>query len=189
MPREIEIKLRLADREALRRRLASAGAACRGLEVETNCLFDADDARLRSAGCALRVRKADELGGGGGSTTTLTFKGPRAGGPIRSREELETTVADAATLIRILEALGYRRRIAYEKRRETWTLGAAEITIDELPGLGFFCEIEADSADAVEGLRDRLGFAAADVVPETYVELAARHGVERGGVRVLSFDD
>jgi adenylate cyclase class 2 len=187
MPREIEIKVRLEDREGLRERLTALGGRFLGLEHETNAIFDTVDGRLRRAGCGLRIRQATLLKNE--VTVTLTFKGPRRAGAIKDREELETRVEDAHAAIAILERLGFQRWVVYEKRRETWMLDDAEVTIDELPQIGLFVEIEGATAESVDALRRRLGFSDEALVHQSYVELAATEGVERDGARYLRFGE
>lgn len=175
--REVEIKLKLRDPPALRSRLRALAARCAGTVLEYNAIFDTRDARLRRQGRGLRVRQTRPAHAAGPTECRLTFKGPREPGEqVRARQELETDVGSATIVTRILEQLGFAPRIEYEKARESWTLDDCEIVIDQLPRLGWFCEIEGPAPDAVLAMRSRLGFSADDQAPETYVELAARHG-------------
>jgi len=198
MGTEIEIKLRLADPAGLRERLAVCGASPTGRVLETNTLFDTPDEALRAADSALRVRRTAPLQAaerlpradqsGGPASAWLTFKGPRSGTGLRSREELETQVREADALLAILARLGLTERVIYEKRRETWRLEGCEVALDELPRLGTFVEIEGPDEQAVRELRSRLGLEHAEGLDVTYVELAVRHGVQRpDGVRELRF--
>ena len=62
---------------------------------------------------------------------------------IFRRFEAEVVVSDFETMDVILRRLGYVVSLIYEKYRATYTLGDAEIVLDELP-YGNFTEIEAD---------------------------------------------
>jgi adenylate cyclase class 2 len=192
MGREIEVKLRLDDPAALRARLRTAGGKAQATVLEVNRIFDAADGALRRRGCALRVREATPAVGEApatpGARATLTYKGPKQGGEFKSREELETAVDDPVAVVAMLERLGFVEKIVYEKRREAWDVGACEIVIDEMPGLGWFAEIEGPSEEAVRACRTRLGLDGASVVTESYVELAARHGTARDGGVHLRFE-
>lgn len=196
MAREIEIKFRVGDPEALRARLTAAGAAPRSVSFEINHILDTAQRELLGRGCGLRVRESrplESLGGGRGdpqqARAVLTFKGPREPGRIKVREELETPVGSAAGALAILGALGYREVIRYEKRRELWRLGECDVTIDAMPGLGLFGEIEGPSPAVLEQVRERLRVAESDLVPESYVSIAAKHGkIAPGGARRLLFD-
>lgn len=191
--REVEAKYRLPDPAALRLALAGAGAALQAHEAEENTILDTPEARLRGLGAALRVRVARPLGGGV-PVSRLTYKGPKdpgelAGG-IRAREELELEVrSDGPALLRLLARLGFHPQLAYEKRRETWRFGDCLVTLDELPRLGWFAEIEAPDAAAVRRCQAALAIDAATAVPETYVELTARHGrPQPDGTSALRFE-
>jgi adenylate cyclase class 2 len=202
---EIEAKFRLADPKAIRRRLDQLGVQSGERVLETNRIFDTPDERLRNADCGLRIRQSEPLepspashgrvrpphdrGGSNDRPALLTYKGPRRAGDLKSREELETAIGRPATLIAILERLGFRQVIIYQKRRQTWHLGECEVALDELPRLGWWLEIEGLDAAVVEQARDRLGLADAPLVRETYVEMAAAHGrADAGGCRWLVFD-
>src|SRR5512143_1192761 len=109
--REIEIKLAVASAEEGRRLLRRAGLRVTRRRVfESNVVFDDARGTLRRAKSLLRVREA----GGHG---LLTYKGPATVTRYKSREELETTLEDAATAHVILERLGYRPVFRYEKFR------------------------------------------------------------------------
>lgn len=188
MPEELEIKLRLRDVPGLQRRLRDAHAVRVGSGTEVNWILDADDGRLRDAGCGLRVRTAMPTDSAQERRVTLTFKGPRSSHELKQREELETEVGDAGPILAILDRLGFTPRVAYEKRRETWELDECEVVIDEMPELGHFVEIEGTSPAVIGRMRQRLGLNNEPVVQETYVELAAQHGArDRSGCLWLRF--
>jgi len=188
LSREIEIKIRLDDPGPLRTRLGESGAARHTHGLETNRIFDTPDRRLLAGDCGLRIRESRPLDGGSPLQPTLTFKGPRDPGAVKSREEFETPVADAQTLADILQRLGFREVIRYEKRRETWRLDDCAVCLDELPRLGWYVEIEGPGTEAVEAARSQLNLTDRPPLRETYVELAADHGdVDPTGRRLLLF--
>ena len=172
---EIEKKYRL-DRELWERlpaRLAASGARESGVEeFEENTLYGGQglDPRRR----VLRLRRA-----GGRAVFTYKERDATRDAVKRQREE-ETEVSDAAALAAILDALGYRPALVYEKRRTTWQLGGAEVVLDELP-FGLFAEIEGEEQEILEAER-LLGLGAAEAEHLSYPALTLRHGTERGGV-------
>lgn len=172
---EIEKKYRLPREreEELRRRLVRIAAAERGHEVfEENTIYDGPglDPHRR----VLRLRRA-------GARAILTFKERYySESAIKHQREEETEVSDAAALAAILEAIGYRRALVYEKRRSTWTVAGAEVVLDELP-FGLFMEIEGTEDEIVEAER-LLGLEDAEAEHAPYPELTARHGKESDGV-------
>ena len=89
----------------------------------------------------------------------LTFKGPASfDGGVKARLELESGVDAPETVLALLDALGYRPRFRYEKRRTPWRFADPArplVVVDETP-LGLFAEIEGE-ADAVRALAAELG--------------------------------
>jgi adenylate cyclase class 2 len=174
MPIEVEKKYRLTDaqRDLIVRRLAEIGAKHEGQVFEENLLFDG--AALKGRNCVLRLRRV-------AGKAILTFKErlPGTSATKRQREE-ETPVQDGDTMQTILADLGYRPKVVYEKKRETWRLGAAEIVIDELP-FGLFMEIEGSETE-IENTENAL--AIADLIAETatYPQLAAISGTLQGSI-------
>ncbi len=172
---EIEKKYRLArgEVEPLRRRLVAEGAeGGSGAEFEENVIYTGPglDPGLR----VLRLRRK-------GARAVFTFKErDLSGSPVKRQREEETEVTDAAALAAILEALGYRPALVYEKRRETWRLAGTEVVIDELP-FGLFVEIEGEEADILKAEK-LLGLEGDAGVQEPYPTLTLRHGVEKDGV-------
>lgn len=202
MGTEIEYKFRLADAAPYRARLTALGAAFIERVRQLDRMLDAADRRLLAAGCGLRVRETWVLPAAAETTSAaapngphasrgtacVTFKGPRQAGPLKTREELETPVDDGATLRTVFARLGFEEVIRYEKRREVWHLNPCVVTLDELPDLGWWLEIEGPAPAAVEHVRSQLGLAQVAPAPETYVELAAQHGRSvEDGRRVLTF--
>jgi adenylate cyclase class 2 len=169
---EVEIKYRLdgpADHERLRTALAALDARPLPVQHEQNLLFDTAGRKLRREKAMLRLRVLD-----GGPRAKITFKGPaRYDGPIKSRREIETDIADAATIRILLEALGYQVTLAYEKEREAWRLGETEIALDTL-AFGYFCEIEGP-VDEITDLARRLELDDARAESRGYAALMARH--------------
>jgi len=172
MPIEIEKKYRLDTRTLERVRLAlrRVGAACLGSEFEENTLYQTDTIDLKRA--VLRVRRTPER-------TVLTYKERLPSeSDIKHQEEDETEVSDADALEKILVRLGCTPAVVYEKRRETWELGSAEIVLDELP-FGWFMEIEAE-VDEIRRVEAALGIDDLPTETETYPRLTLKHGVKTG---------
>src|SRR3984957_5406198 len=115
MPREIEIKFRVADVRALARRLRAAGFRLVTPRTdEINTLYDLPGDVLRARRELLRLRKY-------GSVWTLTHKSGGKKGRHSSRVELETGVADGKKMDAILRGLGYSPTFRYQKFRAEWT--------------------------------------------------------------------
>jgi adenylate cyclase class 2 len=133
--KEIEIKFRIQDMRALRRRLRAAGFRCVTPRThEYNTLYDLPGQVLRRRGELLRLRKY-------GNKWILTHKAKGSVGRHKSRVETETEVGDGKALDHILTALGFRPTFVYEKFRAEWTDGKGLIVLDQTP-LGYIGEIE-----------------------------------------------
>ena len=174
--RETEIKLPAADVAAARALLRRGGFRVSKRRVfERNVVFDTPAFALRSQGALLRLREARR-------SATLTFKGPAAAGKHKSREELETEVADARVVTAILQRLGFQPAFRYEKYRTEYRLPARGgiATLDETP-IGVYRELEG-SPTWIDRTARRLGFAESDYVTASYgrlyLEWCARRGME-----------
>lgn len=176
MGREIEAKYRLDAPQPMRARLQECGARPLGSVLETSRIFDTPQRTLLVADCGLRLRSSQPLQATSAPCATLTYKGPRARGAPKMREEIETAVGDAQAAGEILRRLGFGEVIVYQKRRESWQLGAAVVCLDELPRLGWFVEVEAPDVGALQAAVRRLGLTTQPPLAETYVELVARRG-------------
>jgi len=135
MAREVEIKFLVADAKALARRLRASGFRLVTRRThEMNVLYDLPGQPLRKRGEILRLRKY-------GDRWTLTHKSKGTARRHKSRQELETAVADGASLDRILRTLGFSPSFRYEKFRSEWADGQGHVVIDETP-IGTVAEIE-----------------------------------------------
>jgi predicted adenylyl cyclase CyaB len=173
MPLELEAKLRVSDHTPIRNRLRELAATPHGTTFELNTFFDTPDTKLLSADRGLRIRHERHL------TTNheqsiLTMKGPADLGQLKSREELEITISDPTQLSAILANLGYHPVLSFEKRRESWSLNACKIELDELPHLGLFVEIEGPTESAILNLRTKLGLSSSELVHQSYSAQAAK---------------
>ena len=173
---EREIKLRFADGTSARAAVTAIGAVLlKPRRLQHDCLLDTAAGQLRDAGSILRVRHEPDTG-------FLTFKGPVQPATMKLRQEIETAVPDAATLLSILESLGYRVWFRYEKLREEYRYGDAIIAIDETP-VGTFVEIEG-SEEGVGRAATALGRGPSEYVLASsrtlYVERQTRAGLPLG---------
>jgi adenylate cyclase class 2 len=172
--REIEIKVAVNDAGAARRLLRHAGfRVARRRIFEANTVFDNEKFALRSASRLLRVRKA-------GAQVTITYKGPPEYTRHKSREELETEVANAGSITAILARLGFRAGFRYEKYRTEYRYPGASglVTLDETP-IGVYLELEG-SARWIDRTAKKLGFAHDRYITDSYATLYLDWCRERG---------
>ncbi|HEY0546293.1 MAG TPA: class IV adenylate cyclase [Pyrinomonadaceae bacterium] len=169
---EIEKKYRLTkdERERVSERLRSVGAEFRGAEFEENTLYSGGV--INQQNCTLRLRRVE-----GHAVLTYKERFPSASA-IKHQREDETRIDDAEAMAAILDALGYKPALVYEKRRATWRIGETEVVIDELP-FGFFMEIEAEERAIVEAEKT-LELDGIEAEMQTYPQLTRQHGLKNG---------
>jgi adenylate cyclase class 2 len=181
MPIEIEKKYRLTakQRQDVLLRLPEIGARRIGEDFEENTVYASETLEVDRS--VLRLRRV-------GNRAILTYKErfPTLS-EIRHQREDETAVSDPDAMEAILDALGFTPALVYEKRRETWRLGKAEIVIDELP-FGLFMEIEGAEIE-IRKVEGKLALKRLKAETATYPRLAQRHGVEYGGVVESRFSE
>lgn len=184
---EIEIKLRVPDARAIRRRLGRLHARkILPRTHEFNTLYDTPRLNLRRRGQLIRVRieqpassfrktRPDE-----NALAILTYKGPipfsshasKANGHFKIRDEAEVSVAGANELAAILRGLGLHPAFRYEKFRTTYAIPGIrglKVELDETP-VGIYLELEGPVA-AIDRASRLLGYARKDYLTETYGSL------------------
>lgn len=185
MALEIEAKYRVLSHGPVRAKLSEVGARPIERVLERNEIMDRGDGELQRRGCGLRIReRIDDAGRCLGAT--VTYKGPRRPGPIKSREEFEFAVDDADAARRTFAGLGYACVLSYEKRRESWQLGPCRIELDEPPHIGLFVEIEGPSEDAIRDVQQKIGLSFRDIEPDSYVALLLAY-CHREGIQDRTF--
>ena len=162
---EVELKLHTPDLSVVQSALEKAAATLSKPRVyERNIRYENAALTLGEQDIVLRLRQDNQA--------TLTCKqGKALENGISRRFEAEVVVSDFETMDIILRRLGYQAALIYEKYRTTYTLGAAEIVLDEMP-FGSFSEIEADAA-VIEALVKRLGLAQFRRMEGNYTEIFA----------------
>lgn len=167
---ETEVKIAVADLDAIRARLEQVGAALSKARVyERNVRYEDAAGTLAARDIVLRLRQD--------SAARLTYKAPpdsAAALPanVRTRFEAEVTVSDFETMDTILRRLGFHPYAVYEKYRTTYRLGETEVVLDEMP-FGDFIEVEG-AAPAIERALEALGLSGAPRILESYMVLFDR---------------
>lgn len=192
MADEIEAKVRVTDAAAFEQALRALGAEYRGDWIETDTFFDHPDERLTQHDTALRLRlrrPRDAAARATGPSVLLTYKGPRKAGRMKVREEHQVAVPDPDAMAEILRNLDYSKRFCYEKRRRTWALQGAEVTLDDIPHLGTFAEVEAPTEADVDRLLDALGFTGAPRITASYMQMLMERLGPRAAGQCVRLDD
>ena len=137
---------------------------------ESNDLYDYDERRLSGSDSTVRLRRA-------GGRAILTYKGSaRFQAGVKTREEREVEVSDAAEAEGILAGLGLTPRFRYEKRREEWDCDGCLVALDTTP-IGTFVEIEG-APPAIRRLIVRLEPDFTEAIPYYSAELYQRRRKE-----------
>jgi len=169
---EREIKLRFPDAETARTAVLATGAApLRGRRLQEDSLLDTSEEELRTRRCVLRVRVES-------GKSYVTYKGPVQPSRLKTREELETVVADGPLLIRMFEELGFHVWFRYEKFREEFVLDDVIIAVDETP-VGTFVEIEGGDRGITE-MAAALGKTTSEYLLDSYRRLYLLECERRG---------
>ncbi len=164
--RNIEIKARLHDFDAVRRRTAALAGGMPVVIGQTDTFFHYPNARLK-------LRAFDD-----GSGELIHYRRPDKPGPKESHYEI-ARVPEAEPLRALLaSALGVRSVV--RKRRTLYIVGHTRVHLDDVEGLGTFLELEVvlrpgqsvdDGESIARDLMTRLGVAARDLVAQAYVDL------------------
>ena len=169
MATEIEKKYVLSNdqREQILENLKEIGAEYLGEDFEENIIYKGGVLDEKTA--VLRVRKI-------GDKTILTYKERVPGDlPVKHQTEYETVVENAREIEKIIESLGFKKALIYEKRRKKWHFRDVEIVLDELP-FGLYMEIEGSITEIAEA-EMFLDAENLEVENETYPHLTQRFGV------------
>jgi len=167
--RETEVKIRIADVKATRKRLRELGfRPVHRRSLEDNTLFDTPERTLRKVRSILRLRHY-------GPQWIVTFKGtPAPDSLYKSRLELETAVERPQVIRSIFEALGFRPVFRYQKYRSCYVpegepgrrRTSLEVALDETP-IGSFLELEG-SRSQIDRVARQLGYSRSDYSTASY---------------------
>ncbi|MBI1371150.1 MAG: class IV adenylate cyclase [Phycisphaera sp.] len=178
---EIESKTRVTDREALVATLRELAGEPVADVITSDAFFDTPGRDLMADDRGLRLRLKKDATTGAVLKSIVTYKGARAAGPLKRREEIETPVTDADAAAAIFDRLGYPRTVSYDKRRTTWKLDGCAVELDRVPLLGDFVEIEGPDADTIRGVQAKLGIADHEHLTDSYIAMLVAE-LERRGI-------
>jgi len=188
MALEIEAKIKVDSLAPFRTMLPGLGAKLGGEYLETNAIFDTEDHSLQAADKGLRVRAARNQADNT-EQCTVTYKGPRRPGALKTRDETEISVGDFKKAVELLEVLSFMQVLSFEKKRQTWHFEGCKVELDELPGnLGLYIEIEGTSEQAIHKVQQAMGLGDRQLIKTSYVGMVMSHLQDKGhGVRVMNF--
>jgi adenylate cyclase, class 2 len=134
---------------------------------------------LDGRAAVLRLRKTD-------TRTILTYKEKvPTENDFKHQIEFETEVSDVDATESIIEKLGYKLSVIYEKHRKSWHLGNVEVVLDELP-FGYYMEIEGSMEDILS-VEKLLGADTLEPEGRGYPRLTLKYGKLVSGVTESRF--
>ena len=166
MPRNVEVKARLADPAAARATVTRLGARPAGIEPQVDRYYELD------GGWRVKLRSIP-----GRDAELIRYRRPETEA-VRASDYEVTPVRDQAAR-RCLVPKG-RPLVTVRKRREVLLLDNVRIHLDEVAGLGTFLELEAMVDDAhddatcrrqVAAITAALGLGEDDFIRASYAEL------------------
>jgi adenylate cyclase class 2 len=168
MHEEIEAKLKVDSLEEVERSLQQGSASFVRETVQTDVYFDTPDGKLTRCDECLRLR-CEEIGRR--ERLILAYKGPKQQDDYKRRTEIEVEVKDGDATELFLAALGYRKALAFNKKRRLWRLHDCEVALDELPLLGVFVEIEGPDSRTILRVQEMLGLSRVPHTMDSYATL------------------
>ncbi|GAB1433373.1 class IV adenylate cyclase [Spirochaetota bacterium] len=171
---EVELKARLADREAAEKRVASFAKYLRGF-VKADEYWHGPDWRFVRGTKGFRLRQDD-------GKILVNFKHRRNEGGIEINKETEFAVSDAAAFVAFVSRIGCERFYNKRKSGRAYEYDGATIELVTVEGLGDFIEIEklaktdnpeeiAVARGIIRKILDMSGVADTEIEGRSYSEL------------------
>ncbi len=175
--REVELKSVVPDPEVTIAVLCAAGAAVALEGRLSDTRYDTADRSLVARDHVLRLRAFE---GGAARHASIDWKGPTTHSDgYKVREEVSSTVGDAAALASILESLGYL--VIREIHRNIWqgTHLGATVRIERYPRMDALIEVEGEPA-AIEAAIAATALPRAGFTTERLADFVARFEARTG---------
>lgn len=176
--KEIEIKFKISQKKIaiLKRKLDKfKDMQFDGVYFEKNIILDNKSNDLLRNGRVLRMRtdlKNDK------KKFILTFKEPNSDKTnFHVREELSLKCDDAyiiRSFLAILNKLGFKAYLGYEKIREDYRIGETLISFYVFPILGFYLEIEGSKKNIIK-ISKLLGLNVKKAIKENWISLYIKY--------------
>lgn len=185
---EVEVKLPISDKDAIRKAIIDAGGTQLNVEFQVDDYYDHPCRSFSESDEALRVRHLSPSDGQVLSKTVstlveLTYKGPKIDDKTKTRTEYTVETHDSEAISQILVNTGFKLVGKITKRRETFDIQGITASIDVVTNVGEYIEFEliADGENEMKTARDRilklvrtLGLNENDLVRDSYLELYFR---------------
>jgi adenylate cyclase class 2 len=160
---ENEIKFKISNPKKLCSLLVSLGARKYPKLKEEDYSFDSQDGSLSRQGKLLRLRKI-------GNKALLTFKGPLMKAQFKKREEINIELNDFNVAKQLLYEIGFMGKFVKEKIRQKFAYEGLDISLDKVPFIGYYIEIEGKDRKILEFIK-KIGLNRKDAIRESYEQL------------------
>ncbi|MFH1479147.1 MAG: class IV adenylate cyclase [Candidatus Omnitrophota bacterium] len=165
MPKEIETKFKITSPREIRTLLKKIKARFTIKQLEKDIYYKVPGALSRINSIRLRkISKKDGLF----TIKSLTKDNP--GGIFKVLDEKEMPISEVERFKNILKALGFEIAFRKEKRREIYSYSSTKITLDKLPFIGWYLEIEG-SKNNIKKLAKLLCLDMNSAIPGTYMSI------------------
>lgn len=176
---EVEIKLKINDKESIEKTLTEIGF-CKGKFVlESDTYYMAEHHDFVALDEALRVRCIEDRLTGERSAA-ITYKGAKLDHISMTRQELETSVGDGEICREILERIGFWPVPVVEKLRQYYHRDNITACVDAVTNLGDYLELELivdteekreAALDQLEQILHTLGYSMRDTTRTSYLSM------------------
>lgn len=176
MKTEIEAKIQISQfqLEQLKSKLTELNAVKRYDRLEYNIFFD-KNLLHKNKNELLRLRECRYPDDRTEFLVTFKRKDPIQDKFLKRQIEIEFNVSDGNTFALMMQQLGYKEKFSFEKKRSSYSfMDNCLVEIDEIPKLGFFCEIEGPNKKVIEKAIASLGFTDAKFISKGYASLICK---------------
>ncbi|TFG29394.1 class IV adenylate cyclase [Candidatus Thorarchaeota archaeon] len=186
-PYEVEVKLPVTDKEAMKQKIIQAGGVPLNSDLQIDTYYDHPCRSFSKTDESIRIRhrtltEGSPLNESEHAPIELTYKGPKVDKKTKTR--IEYTVGleekDHASITKILSSTGFRFVAIITKTREFFDIGGIVASLDDVNDVGLYIELEliAKGEDGMKAAREQilelvknLGLDENTMVRESYLEL------------------
>ena len=176
---EVEIKLKIEDKDQLKLQLIQSGFTEGECVTEKDVYYTAAHHDFAALDEALRVRSVENMTTGE-TSAAITYKGAKLDQKSMTRQELETEVGDAEICREILCKIGFTPVPPVVKVRRYFYKGKMTACVDTVDGLGDYLELEKliaadkernEALDEIEMMLKKLGYSMQDTTRTSYLSM------------------
>ncbi|MCR4314731.1 MAG: class IV adenylate cyclase [Planctomycetes bacterium] len=170
MPSNIEIKARVIDIDALRKKVDAIATEAPRIIAQEDVFFSVNAGRLK-----LRIFSADH-------GELIYYERPNNSGPKESKYQIYNT--DNPSLLRAILSSSLGEKVIVKKMRELFMIRETRVHLDLVESLGTFVEIEvvlredqtpADGESIAVQLMEKLGISEKDLIPDAYADMILKN--------------